>query len=159
IAQRDAEIARLRAQLAVAAKNSSTSSKPPSSDIVKKPKDKPKHGRKRKRGGQVGHEAHHRPPFAPEQIDATHDYTLDQCPDCGGTLEDVDTAPRVLQQVEIIEVPLRIEEHRTRRGPSVFGFLPSSPSGDPHRPGSGPQRRQARPAKPPLFCPGVRTVS
>jgi hypothetical protein len=51
-AQRDAEIARLRAQLAVAAKNSSTSSKPPSSDIVKKPKDKPKHGRKRQRGGQ-----------------------------------------------------------------------------------------------------------
>src|SRR6266481_4876715 len=112
IAQRDAEIARLRAQLAVAAKNSSTSSKPPSSDIVKKPKDKPKHGRKRKRGGQVGHEPHHRPAFAPEQIDATHDYTLDQCPDCGGTLEDADTAPRVLQQVEIIEVPLRIEEHR-----------------------------------------------
>ena len=112
IAQRDAEIARLRAQLAVAAKDSSNSSKPPSSDIVKKPKDKPKHGRKRKRGAQVGHAPHHRPPFAPEQIDATHEYTLDQCPDCGGTLEDADTAPRVLQQVEIIEVPLRIEEHR-----------------------------------------------
>ena len=91
---------------------SSTSSKPPSSDIVKKPKDKPKHGRKRKRGGQVGHAPHQRPPFAPEQIDATHEYTLDQCPDCGGTLEEADTAPRVLQQVEIIEVPLRIEEHR-----------------------------------------------
>src|SRR5438094_7735712 len=82
IAQRDAEIARLRAQLAVAAKNSSTSSKPPSSDIVK-PKDKPKHGRKCKRGGQVGHAPHQRPPFAPEQIDATHEYTLDQFPDCG----------------------------------------------------------------------------
>jgi len=112
IAQRDAEIAQLRAKLAVATKNSSTSSKPPSSDIVKKPKDKPKDGRKRQRGGQVGHAPHHRPAFAPEQIDATHDYTLAQCPDCGGTLEDADTAPRVLQQVEIIEVPLRIEEHR-----------------------------------------------
>jgi transposase len=112
IAQRDAEIAQLRAKLAVATKNSSTSSKPPSSDIVKKPKDKPKDGRKRRRGGQVGHAAHIRPAFAPEQIDDTHDYTLDHCPDCGGALADADTAPRVLQQVEITEVPLRIDEHR-----------------------------------------------
>jgi transposase len=112
IEQRDAEIAELRSKLAAANKNSSTSSKPPSSDIVKKPKDKLKDGRKRKRGGQVGHAPHHRPTFAPEQIDATHDYTLAQCPDCGGALADADTAPRVLQQVEITEVPLRIEEHR-----------------------------------------------
>src|SRR5215813_14753012 len=88
IARRDAEIARLRADLAVARKNSATSSKPPSSDIVKKPKDQPTHGRKRKRGAQVGHEPHHRPAFTPEQIDDTHSYTLDHCPDCGGTLED-----------------------------------------------------------------------
>src|SRR5271167_3340079 len=112
IAQRDAEIAQLRAKLAVATKNSSTSSKPPSSDIVKKPKDKPKDGRKRKRGGQVGHAPHHRPAFAPEQIDDAHDYTLDHCPDCGGTLAAAETAPRVLQQVEITEVPIRIDEHR-----------------------------------------------
>jgi transposase len=112
VAQRDAEIAALRSQLAAATKNSATSSKPPSSDIVKKPKDKPQNGRKRKRGGQAGHEPHHRAPFNPEQIDDTHSYTLDHCPDCGGTLEDADTAPRVLQQVEIMEVPLRIDEHR-----------------------------------------------
>jgi transposase len=112
IAQRDAEIAKLRSQLAAATKNSSTSSKPPSSDIVKKPKDKPKDGRKRKRGGQVGHAPHQRPAFAPEQIDATHDYTLDCCPDCGGSLAAAATAPRLLQQVEITEVPIRIEEHR-----------------------------------------------
>jgi transposase len=112
IAQRDAEVAALRSQLAAATKNSATSSKPPSSDIVKKPKDKPKDGGKRKRGGQRGHEPYHRAAFTPEQIDATHAYTLDHCPDCGGTLEDADTAPRVLQQVEIIDVPLRIDEHR-----------------------------------------------
>jgi transposase len=112
IAQRDVEIALLRSQLAAATKNSSTSSKPPSSDIVKKPKDKPKDGRKRKRGGQVGHAPHHRPAFAPEQIDDTHDYTLDCCPDCGGSLAEADTAPRVIQQVEITEMPIRIEEHR-----------------------------------------------
>jgi hypothetical protein len=112
IAERDAEIVQLRAKLAVAIKNSSTSSKPPSSDIVKKPKDKPRHGRKRKRGGQLGHAPHHRPAFAPEQIDDTHNHTLDRCPDCGGALADADTAPRVIQQVEIAEVPIRIEEHR-----------------------------------------------
>ena len=112
IAERDAEIAQLRSQLAAATKNSSTSSRPPSSDIVKKPKDKPKNGRKRRRGGQEGHEAHQRPAFAPEQIDDTHDYTLEHCPDCGGTLESAATAPRVLQQVEFREVPLRIDEHR-----------------------------------------------
>src|SRR5438477_12435810 len=107
IAQRDAEIARLRAQLAVAAKNSSTSSKPPSSDIVKEPKDKPKHGRKRKRGGQVGHAPHQRPAFAPEQIDATHDYTLDQCEEWGGSLDDSGPVPALLQPAEIIEVARR----------------------------------------------------
>jgi transposase len=112
IAQRDAEITRLRSQLAAAHKNSSTSSKPPSSDIVKKPKDKPRNGKQRRRGGQPGHEAHQRPPFSPEQIDATHEYTLEQCPDCGGQLQDADTAPRILQQVEFVEKPLRIEEHR-----------------------------------------------
>jgi transposase len=112
--QRDAEIAALRVQLAAAHKNSTTSSKPPSSDIVKKPKDKPKDGRQRPRGGQMGHAPHHRPLFAPEQIDATHDYTLDHCPDCGGALADADTAPRVIQQVESTAMPVRIEEHRGR---------------------------------------------
>jgi len=114
VQQRDAEIATLRAQLATANKNSTTSSKPPSSDIVKKPKDKPKDGRKRQRGGQMGHAPHHRPLFTPEQIDTTHDYTLDHCPDCGGALADAATAPRVIQQVEITEMPVRIAEHRGR---------------------------------------------
>jgi len=54
-------------------KNSSTSSKPPSSDIVKPPKPKPRKGRRGKRriGGQPGHEKHERKPFPPEQVDET----------------------------------------------------------------------------------------
>jgi transposase len=106
------ELNQLRSQLAAAKKDSSTSSKPPSSDIVKKPKDKPPDGRKRRRGAQPGHEVHQRPAFPPEQITQTHDYTLDHCPDCGGPLEEAASTPRVLQQVEIQEIPLRIEEHR-----------------------------------------------
>jgi transposase len=106
-------VALLEAQLAAARKHSGNSSKPPSSDIVKPPKGKP-HGKnhKRRRGGQPKHPKHERPAFPPEQIDQTRDYTLTQCPDCGGKLQDASTAARVIQQVEIIDKPIRIKEHR-----------------------------------------------
>ena len=65
----------LKAALAKAGKNSSTSSKPPSSDIVKPPKPKLKKGKKRKIGGQPGHERHVRKRFDPEDIDLTILYT------------------------------------------------------------------------------------
>ena len=38
--------------------------------------------------------AHERPEFPPEQIDQTQDYTLTQCPDCGGKLQNAAAAPR-----------------------------------------------------------------
>jgi transposase len=108
-----ARVVELEAQLAAARKHSGNSSKPPSSDIVKPPKHGPSgKDKKRRRGGQSGHPRHERPAFAPEQVDQRHDYILDQCPDCGGQLEDADAAPRVMQQVEIREKPIRIEEHR-----------------------------------------------
>jgi hypothetical protein len=108
-----ARVAELEAQLATARKHSGNSSKPPSSDIVKPPKDSPDgKGTKRRRGGQPGHPQHERPLFPPEELDDSRDYTLDQCPDCGGKLEDADVAPRVIQQIEIIEKPIHIEQHR-----------------------------------------------
>jgi len=108
-------VAVLEAQLAAARKHSGNSSKPPSSDIVKPPKDSPQgKNKKRRRGGQPGHPKHERPQFPPEQIDQTQDYTLTQCPDCGGKLQNADATPRVIQQVEIIDKPVRIEEHRGR---------------------------------------------
>ena len=58
------EVARLK-------KNSSNSSKPPSSDIVKPRPVKARRKRKRKRGGQHGHRKHVRPVFAGEQVDET----------------------------------------------------------------------------------------
>jgi transposase len=106
-------VAELETELAKARKNSSTSSKPPSSDIVKPPKaPEPKGKKKRTAGGQPGHPKHERPLFSPEEVDNTHEYILDACPDCGGVLDDADNAPRVIQQVEIVEKPIRIEEHR-----------------------------------------------
>ena len=61
---------KFRERIAHLEKNSSNSSKPPSSDIIN-PKPPAKTGRKRKRGGQLGHKKHSRKPFAPEQIDKT----------------------------------------------------------------------------------------
>lgn len=74
LAESLARIAELEKQLAAARKDSSTSSKPPSSDIVKPPQPavQASRGRKRKRrlGGQPGHQRHERTPFRPEEVDA-----------------------------------------------------------------------------------------
>jgi len=61
---------KLRERIARLEKNSSNSSKPPSSDITnpKLPNAKKK---KRKIGGQKGHPKHPRPLFAPDEIDKT----------------------------------------------------------------------------------------
>jgi transposase len=109
-----AEVARLADELAKARKNSANSSKPPSSDIVKPPRDTDKSGKqkKRKRGGQPGHQHHQRPPFEASQIDKFTDYTLSSCPHCGGAVEPTAEPPRVLQQVEIQDTPIIITEHR-----------------------------------------------
>ena len=105
--------AELEIQLAKARKDSSTSSKPPSSDIVKPPKEPPREGKgERKKGAQPGHPKHDRPPFPLDQIGEVHTYTLEDCPDCGGDLEPSDAAPRVIQQVEIVQRPVVVEEHR-----------------------------------------------
>ena len=61
-------VAELELELAKAKKDSSTSSKPPSSDIVKpKPKKKPGQ-RKRRKGGQRGHQRQLREPLPPMPI-------------------------------------------------------------------------------------------
>jgi transposase len=113
VADLRALVEQLRQQLAASRKDSATSSKPPSSDIVKPPKPTPAgEGATRSRGGQPGHARHDRPAFPPEALScAPHEYGLACCPDCGHDLLPADTAPRVLQQVEVLDIPLRIEEH------------------------------------------------
>jgi transposase len=109
-----AAVARLEKQLAAARKDSSTSSKPPSSDIVKPPPPPlPAGQEKRNIGGQPGHPKHERALFPPEALTAPpHCHTIDICPDCWHGLQPADLAPRVVQQIDIREVPLIIEEHR-----------------------------------------------
>ncbi|HSQ56455.1 MAG TPA: IS66 family transposase, partial [Gemmata sp.] len=112
-------VAQLGQQLAAARKDSSTSSKPPSSDLVKPPKPPPPAGQDRRSiGGQPGHPKHERVAFPPESINGgSFDYRLDSCPACGQDLQPMRTiAPRVVQQVDIAEVPLSIQEHRSHPG-------------------------------------------
>jgi transposase len=112
-------VAQLSRQLAAARKDSSTSSKPPSSDIVKPPKPPPPQGQdKRRIGGQPGHPKHERIAFPPEAINGgSFDHRLDACPTCGHDLRPALTiAPRVVQQVDVREVPLSIQEHRSHPG-------------------------------------------
>ncbi len=112
ITELETENAQLRAEVARLKKNSSTSSKPPSSDIVKPPKPKPPVGkrRKRKRGGQAGHSRHERKPFPPEQVDRAWVY---EWPEPGAEWEPLDEF-RTLQQVELVEKLFEVTEHRAR---------------------------------------------
>jgi transposase len=111
-------IQQLQAQLAASRKDSSTSSKPPSSDLVKPPKPPPPQGQDRRHiGGQPGHPKHDRALFPPESVNGgSHDHFLELCPSCGQGLHPTSAAPRVVQQIEIHEVPLGIEEHCSQPG-------------------------------------------
>jgi transposase len=114
-----ASVAQLQEWLARARKDSSTSSKPPSSDIVKPPPPPPPEGQaKRSLGGQPGHPRHERPLFPPELLNGgSHTYLAEICPTCGHGLQAATTTPpRVVQQMDIDTVPLRIEEHRGLAG-------------------------------------------
>jgi transposase len=101
VEQLRAEVAQLRAELAAAKKNSSNSSKPPSSDIVKKPRDNLEDGSKRKRGGQPKHARHERPAFPPDQVNEHLDFILPECPDCHGPVVPSKQPPKVVQQMEL----------------------------------------------------------
>ncbi len=103
----------LKEHVAKLSKTSSNSSKPPSSDITKKkPKKKPQKG-KRKIGGQHGHRRHERPPFSKEDIDFFYPHILEICPDCNGKAIPIDGPPRIIQQIEIAELPLVRQEHQS----------------------------------------------
>ncbi|MCH7688372.1 MAG: IS66 family transposase [Planctomycetes bacterium] len=103
------EVKDLRGKLA---KNSKNSSKPPSSDGLKKPQ--PKSLRKpsgKKPGGQQGH-AGTRLEMV-EQPDHVVSHTVEECQQCGCSLESVDaTDHRRRQVVDIPPIELEVTEHR-----------------------------------------------
>ena len=110
---RQKRVEALERKVAQLSKNSSNSSKPPSSDIVK-PKAKKRQKGKRKIGAQPGHPRHERPLFPEKEIDKFHDYRLTACPECGNSdVTFLDEPPRVIQQMELERFVVTKEEHRT----------------------------------------------
>lgn len=105
----------LEMKIARLSKNSSNSGKPPSSDDITKPKRKKKENSNRKKGGQPGHPRHLRPPFSKEELAHSHDYKLPCCPKCSSKdiLLAFDIEPKVIQQVEIKQIVITKEEHRS----------------------------------------------
>ena len=104
-------IAELESKIARLEKNSSNSSKPPSSDIVKPPKPPaPKGGGKI--GAQPGHPKHEREDLPPEQVDHFRSYHLKRCPDCGHKVRRTKKIAQVLQQLELVESPVEVTEHQ-----------------------------------------------
>jgi hypothetical protein len=108
IAELEAENERLKAEIAKLKRNSTTSSKPPSSDIVKPPRPPKSGGKrgKRRAGGQPGHTRHTRPAFPPEQVDQIREYELPTVPPGWRPLDQF----RVVQQVELVEKPYTVTE-------------------------------------------------
>lgn len=111
IAELERELGETKRELAAAKKNSRNSSKPPSSDITKPPKDGGTGKRKKKRriGGQEGHPKHEaNPPL--EEADHVVDLRDDQIPDASN--RDLEPAPdaetKLLFQYEFVEKPVEL---------------------------------------------------
>ena len=104
---------KLRERIARLEKNSSNSSKPPSSDIIN-PKLPNKKKKKRKRGGQLGHKKHSREPFTPEQINKTIIHELPDEEVQRRNLTPLNKTEPALQQVALPEKLYNVIEHRVQ---------------------------------------------
>lgn len=113
IRQLHADNQQLQDQIARLKRDSSNSSKPPSSDIVKPKKNGPPRGKgPRKIGGQEGHPRQERTSFAPGEIDQTISYELSPAQAQG--LIPLDQW-FVLQQVDLADKLYAVTEHRARK--------------------------------------------
>ena len=113
VRQLRADNQKLKDQIARLKRDSSNSSKPPSSDIVKPQKQgTPRGKRKRKIGGQKGHRRHERIPFAPDDIGPIIPYELS--PEQSQGLIPLEEW-FVLQQVDLAEKLYIVTEHRARK--------------------------------------------
>jgi len=107
------KVPELERMVAKLSKNSTNSSKPPSSDITR-PKPQQRQQGKRVIGAQPGHPRHERPAFPEADIKTFHDYRLESCPECGNAeVTFLDQPPRVQQQMEIERIVVFKEEHRS----------------------------------------------
>ena len=113
IAQLQAEVRELRAQLN---RNSSNSSSPPSVDPPGAPKPVIKTPSGRQPGGQPGHPGHHRPRLPPERVHRIVPYVPTTCTQCQASLPAEpgpgDPEPSWHQVAELPELAAFITEHQ-----------------------------------------------
>jgi len=112
IRQLEQENKMLKERIAQLERNSSNSSKPPSSDIVKPLKILRQPGKKHNRGGQRGHTKFSRQPFEPHEVDEVIEYELKD--KCAVGLKPLDEW-FVIQQIELPEKMYKVVEHRARK--------------------------------------------
>jgi len=114
IASLTQEVSELKLQLAKANKDSSNSSKSPSSDIVKPPGKKTDRRKKSKRGGQNGHARKLREPLPPERVDEQITYEITDADIHEQGLTPTDDF-EIVQHIELLDLPLHVTEHRLRK--------------------------------------------
>jgi len=128
IQRQDNRIAELELQLAKALKNSSNSSKSPSSDIVKPPPKQTDRRKKAKRGGQKGHKRKLREPLPPERVDEEILYEIKDA-----DVRELQLTPtdqfEIVQHVELLDLPIHVTEHRLRKYTNAAGetYVPHVP--------------------------------
>jgi len=119
-ADAEKQIADLERQLAGRKKNSTNSSKPPSSDGLageQRPRGR-KHKSKRKPGAQPGHPGHHRRLVPSSEVSAVEVMLPKQCGHCGGSLSQkpgratTEGEPRRHQVTEVPPVKAHITEYQ-----------------------------------------------
>jgi len=123
IAEAGKKIADLERQLAMRLQNSTTSSKPPSSDgLAGSPRQRGSRKKsKRKPGGQPGHAGRRRPLVPVDRVDAVVKLYPEQCSGCGRHLPkpgrgmELDGEPRRHQITEIPEIRAHITEYQCHK--------------------------------------------
>jgi len=116
IADAEKQIADLERQLAARRKNSTNSSKPPSSDGVSgaaQPRTRCNKSR-RKPGGQKGHPGHHRPLISPEQVQQVIPILPAACKHCGEAL------PQSPEQIKTVG---EVQRHQVTELPPIQPFI------------------------------------
>ena len=108
------EIRVLKEKVACLEKNSSTSSKPPSSDIVK-PEHEQRRPGERKAGGQPHHKAKSRELLPPEEVGRTEELQIQECPKCGSKVEARDKV-FIQQIVELRERLIEVTQYNRHSG-------------------------------------------
>lgn len=95
-------------------KNSSTSSKPPSSDITK-PEHEQRQPGERRTGGQPHHKGKTRSLLPPEDVDYREELVIEHCPKCGCGVEKREEI-LIQQVIELRENPVEITQYNRHSG-------------------------------------------